>query len=135
MYFENKQKAYSAVIVPRCLSEVMKYCLLVQLCSCFVTLPAWTPYNIPQLKYFFMQPRGCSFEFTSDRFSFDMTQLTREIIVRVINDKRCSKNSILKNFRSLTSTARRKGRCKTTFMNRDSQRITNYKRCCSFDVK
>ena len=44
-----------------------------------------------------------------------MTQLTREIIVRVINDKR-SKNSILKNFRLLTSTARRKGRCKRTFV-------------------
>ena len=99
--------------------EVLPYCLALFLfCDpadmdrhCMISAPQYS-LSAPQLKYFLVQPRGYSLEFTRYRSSFDMARETREIVVRVRNDPVAnlrSKNSILKNFQSLTSMAPRKG--------------------------
>ena len=91
---------YVRFAIPLCLHEVTKYCLIVQLCSCLVTPLTWT------LRYFLVYPRGYSFEFT--RYSFPFTWLERlgrqqfRLRMTPVENLR-SKNSILKNFRSLSS--------------------------------
>ena len=100
---------YVRFAIPLCLHEVTKYCLIVQLCSCLVTPLTWT------LRYFLVYPRGYSFEFT--RYSFPFTWLERlgrqqfRLRMTPVENLR-SKNSILKNFRSLSTMAPRKGWCK-----------------------